>query len=132
MAIKEERDRILKMIEEGKITAEEGVKLLEALEGSDKAQLKEVPLFHRKGNGGRVIRLIVTDVSSGKVRVNMSLPFGVVDFLSGLIPEKEKRKMEEKGIVLESLIESIRAGETGKVLEVDDEEEGKKVEIIVE
>ena len=98
MAVKDERMRILKMIEEGKLSAEEGVKLLEALEEPETAQKREVPLFHRRAEGARVIRIRVTDVATEKVKVNISVPFTVVEFLQAFIPKKEKEKMEEKGI----------------------------------
>jgi DUF4097 and DUF4098 domain-containing protein YvlB len=132
MAVKDERIRILKMIEEGKLSAEEGAKLLEALEEPEKAQKREIPLFHHRAEGARVIRIRVTDVASEKVKVNISVPFTVVEFLQAFIPNKEKEKMEEKGIDVDSLIQSIKAGEVGKILDVYDEDEGQRVEISVE
>jgi hypothetical protein len=132
MSGKEERMRILKMIEEGKLSSEEGAKLLEALEEPEKAQQREIPLFHRRAEGSRIIRIRVTDVASGKVKVNISVPFTVVEFLQAFIPKKEKEKMEEKGIDVDSLIQSIRGGEVGKILDVYDEDEDQKVEISVE
>jgi hypothetical protein len=132
MAVKDERMRILKMIEEGKLSAEEGVKLLEALEEPETAQKREVPLFHRRTEGARVIRIRVTDVATEKVKVNISVPFTVVEFLQAFIPKKEKEKMEEKGIDVDSLIQSIKAGEAGKIVDVYDEDEGQRVEVTVE
>jgi hypothetical protein len=69
MATSEERMRILKMIEEKQITAEEGAKLLEALRstGGDAAQREAV-------TKARWLRVRVTDRSSGKLKVNVNIP----------------------------------------------------------
>ena len=132
MATKDQRMRILKMIEEGKISAESGIKLLEAVEVPDNPQKQEIPLFHHRGDRARVIKIRVKDETTGKLKVNLSVPFSVVEFLQGFIPEKEKEKLEEKGIDLDVLIQSIKGGEVGKVLDFEDEEEGHRIEVSVE
>jgi polyhydroxyalkanoate synthesis regulator phasin len=66
MTTAEERLKILKMIQEGKITAEEGAKLLKALSASSQKP-KRQPSARTTG-AARWLRVRVTDMSSGKSR----------------------------------------------------------------
>jgi len=72
MATDEERLQILKMIEGGQITAEEGAKLLEALEEPSRAEA-------RREGAPRWFRVRVTDLNTGKHKVNINLPFKLLD-----------------------------------------------------
>ena len=75
MATTDERMRILKMISEKQITAEEGARLLEALRGSSASDAQG-----RNATGkARWLRIRVTDRPSGRTKVNVSLPIGLVD-----------------------------------------------------
>jgi hypothetical protein len=120
----EERARILQMVSEGKISAEEGVKLINALRSSRSAT-QEAP---REG-GPRWIRVRVTDVVTGRTRVNVNLPFSLVTAATKLgarfAPQTEDLDWEE-------LIAAIREGASGKIVDVEDEEGGEKVEVFVE
>jgi hypothetical protein len=64
MATSEERMKILKMIEEGKLTPEEGAKLLAALAESRKPPRR--PPARSASGGARWLRVRVTDTVSGK------------------------------------------------------------------
>jgi hypothetical protein len=120
----EERARILQMVSEGKISAEEGVKLINALRGSRPAA-GETP---REGSP-RWIRVRVTDMVTGRTRVNVNLPFSLVTAATKLgarfAPETEELDWEE-------LIAAIREGASGKIVDVEDEQGGEKVEVFVE
>jgi len=124
MATSEERVKILKMIEEGKITAEEGAKLLSALSESRKGERK--PSFRRPAGGARWLRVRVTDMVTGKSKATVNLPIGLVDaglnIASQYVP----------GIAFSELIEAIDAGAEGKIIDVMDEEDGEHVEIFIE
>lgn len=124
MATSEERVKILKMIEEGKITAEEGAKLLSALSESRKGDRK--PSFRRAPGGARWLRVRVTDMVTGKSKATVNLPIGLVDaglnIASQYVP----------GIAFSELIEAIDAGAEGKIIDVMDEEDGEHVEIFIE
>ena len=67
----EERARILQMISEGKVTAEEGAKLLSALRTSE----SPAPEGKKKG---RWFRVRVTDMETDRVKVNVNLPMSLV------------------------------------------------------
>jgi len=80
MATAEERMRVLKMIEEGKISAKEGARLLGALGRSDEQARRQRGTAEAGGEGGgRWLRLRVSDTRSGKTRVNLTIPIGLVN-----------------------------------------------------
>jgi hypothetical protein len=116
--------RILKMIEEKQITAEEGAKLLEALRatGSDAAQREEV-------TKARWLRVRVTDRSSGKLKVNVNIPVGLVDV--GL-KMGARFAPEMNGMDLSAIQTAIKGGMQGRIIEVDDEADNERVEVFVE
>jgi hypothetical protein len=123
MATKEERLKILKLVEDGKITAEEGTRLLAAMSKGDR----------KRAAGGaqdaRWLRVRVTDLSSGKPAVNLTLPMGLVNI--GL-RVGAKFAPDVDGMDLEQVADALRQGLTGKIIDVVDEEEGQRVEIYVE
>jgi hypothetical protein len=123
MATSEERMKILRMVQERKITAEEGAKLLAAL---GKAEQKQAAPAEGES---RWLRVRITDLNSGKASVNVNLPLGLVNvglkMGARFIPNME-------GIRVEELAEALRQGMTGKIIDVVDEEEGQRVEVYVE
>ncbi|MCU0503213.1 MAG: hypothetical protein MUC51_15930 [Anaerolineae bacterium] len=124
MTTSEERMRILKMIEEKQITAEEGARLLEALRatGSDAAQREEV-------TKARWLRVRVTDRASGKLKVNVNIPVGLVDV--GL-KMGARFAPEMNGMDLSAIQTAIKGGMQGRIIEVDDEADNERVEVFVE
>jgi len=123
MATTEERIKILKMIDDGKITAEEGAKLLAALSESRKSTRK--PSLRSTGSA-RWLRVRVTDMATGKSKATVNLPLGLVD--AGL----NIASQYAPGIAFDELIEAINAGAEGKIIDVVDEEDGEHVEIFIE
>ncbi len=126
MASVEERMKILKMIEEGKLSAEEGTKLLAALSQKRPNTLRmpgSIP------GGAKWLRIRVTDTRTGRSKASVQIPLALVD--AGLkigahfAPEVE-------GVDMSNVMEALRAGVTGKIIDVTDEEDGEHVEIYVE
>lgn len=128
MATTEERMKILKMIDEGKISAEEGAKLLSALSDSRSRAMTGTGLNRGVGNA-RWLRVKVTDVASGRSKATVQIPIGLLE--AGLkigahfAPEVE-------GVDLTQLMDAVRSGVTGKLVDVIDDEDGEHVEIYVE
>jgi hypothetical protein len=126
MANGEERMKILKMIEEGKISADEGSKLLAALSGARKAA---APSRASGGGLARWLRIRVTDVRTGRSKASVQIPLALVDagmkIGAHFAPEVE-------GVDMSNVMDSIRMGVTGKIIDVVDEEDGEHVEIYVE
>jgi hypothetical protein len=125
MASVEERMKILKMIEEGKLSAEEGTKLLAAL------NVKRPPSPRAPGMPGSAkwLRIRVTDTRTGRSKASVQIPIALVD--AGLkigahfAPEVD-------GVDMSNVMEALRSGVTGKIIDVTDEEDGEHVEIYVE
>jgi hypothetical protein len=130
MATPDERMQILKMIENKQITAEEGAKLLAAIErkGSDNAPPAAPP--PSPGTRGRWLRVRVTDLKSGKRKVNVNIPLGLVDV--GLKMGAKFAPVGLQGLNMSQIMAAIRSGDTGKIIDVEDEEDGEHVEIYVE
>ena len=97
MASTEERMQILKMIEQGTISAKEGAELLRALDkGKTSAQTPD-PL---KGTSNpRWFRVRVTDMTNGRNKVNVNIPIGLVNVVlkmgARFAPEVEGVDFEE-------------------------------------
>jgi len=125
MASVEERMKILKMIEEGKLSAEEGTKLLVAL-GAKKSAPSRAPGMP---GAAKWLRIRVTDTNSGRSKASVQIPLALVD--AGLkigahfAPEVE-------GVDMSNVMEAMRSGMTGKIIDVTDDEDGEHVEIYIE
>jgi hypothetical protein len=117
--------KILKMIEEGKLSAEEGTKLLAALNQARPSS----PRAPGMPGGAKWLRIRVTDTRSGRSKASVQIPLALVD--AGLkigahfAPEVE-------GVDMSNVMEALRAGVTGKIIDVTDEVDGEHVEIYVE
>jgi hypothetical protein len=127
MATVEERLQILKMIEEGKISAAEGAELLRALDTKGERSPTLEPM---KGNSNpRWFRVRVTDVATGRNKVNVNIPMGLVNvglkMGARFAPQIEGKDMN-------TIMEAVRSGQLGKVIDIVDAEDGERVEIFVE
>lgn len=120
MTTTEERIKILQMIQDGKITAEDGAQLLSALNESGSRHAA------RRTHDARTIRIRVTDKFTGKTKVSVNLPLGLVDaglnIASNFVPD----------MGIEDLSQAIRDGLTGKIIDVEDGEDGEHIEIFIE
>ncbi len=126
MVTSEERMKILKMISDGKITAEEGSKLISTLSQKSEKEIK----FAKRSLSNQMLRVRVTDMSTGKTKVNVNVPMKLVDaglnIAAQFTPEMENAQMMEA--VKEALAENM----SGKIVDVVDEEDQEHVEIFIE
>jgi hypothetical protein len=126
MATVEERMQILKMIEDGKISASEGAELLRALDQDSSAK----PVEPLKGaSTPRWFRVRITDLASGKNKASVNIPMGLVNVG---VKMGARFAPDMEGVDFEELIEMVRGGAQGKVVDVVDNEQGERVEIFVE
>ena len=126
----EERMKILKMIEEGKISAEEGAKLLAALAEGRRGPLDPaVPGKPGRPGAPRMLRIRVTDIGSGRSKASVQIPLALVDagmkIGAHFAPEVE-------GVDMSNVMDAMRSGVTGKIIDVIDDEDGEHVEIYIE
>jgi len=121
----EERIRILNMVKEGKISPEEGAKLLSLLEGEERRP------------SGRWLRVRVRGEDGEEVKINLPLSLArVLLKWSGALPERVREQLEDKGIDLgafsfEALEEETSKME-GRVDLVKVEDGAERVEIYIE
>ena len=114
------------MINDGKITAEEGSKLLGAL-----TQRSLKPKKASKHSlSGQWLRVRVTDMSSGKTKVNVNVPMKLVD--AGLNIAAQFTPDMEDGQMMDAVKEALSENIQGKIVDVIDEEDQEHVEIFIE
>lgn len=129
MTTAEERMRILQMIQEGKITAEEGAKLLEALGSSRKKPPTPPQHSHPPGRDTRLLRVRITDLESGKTKVNVNIPMSLVNVGVRL----GARFMPTSADVdYDEIMAAIDEGASGKIVDLEDAESGEHVEVWIE
>ena len=123
MATTEERMKILKMIEEGKVSAEEGVKLLSALASANR------PTSGLSASGAKWLRVRVTEVNTGRSKATVQIPISLMEAGMKIGAHFDP---EIDGVNMDQLMEALRTGMTGKIIDVTDDEDGEHVEIFVE
>ena len=140
--MREEELKILRMLEEGKITAEQAEKLLEALRKPE-----EEP--EAKSRKAKWLRIRVYENGREKPTVNINLPIALVKGLTkmgvkfmNMVPDRVRERMEEQGVdfdlnsITPEQIDELTNSLTGegplKLVDVEDTEEGEKVEIVIE
>ena len=144
----DERMNILRMIEEHRITADQGALLLADVR-SAAARPEPVPVQPalvpapapayvaepQPAAGGsvkgkmRFFKVRVTDMRSGRSKVSVTLPLSLVKW--GL-KFSQSHVPEINNIPIEGLDELIDAGMEGKLVDVEDEEDGEHVEVFIE
>lgn len=122
----EEKMMILKMLQDGKITAEEAARLLESVGSTPR---EENPPIESELNRGKFFRVKITDMGTGKSRANIRIPLSVLGtatkFGAHFVPDIE-------GVKNEDILQAIRSGQVGKIVDVYDDEDGEHVEVFIE
>lgn len=118
----EERLTILRLLEEGKITPEEAARLLEAME----TPAVVPPVATKKA---RWLHIRVTDLSTQRVRVNVTLPAAMVR--AGL-KLGSRFGSELEGVDPATLALLLGQGDVGVLLDVVDDKSGERVEIFLD
>jgi hypothetical protein len=127
MASAKERMKILKMIEEGKINAEAGAKLLASL--SDSRRRPGSTSAARAAGAGHLLRIRVSDIASGRLKASLQIQVGLID--AGMkIGAQFVPKVE--GVDMSAVMDAIRTGVTGKIMDVVDELHGEQFEVFVD
>ncbi|MDW8316456.1 MAG: hypothetical protein RMN53_01255 [Anaerolineae bacterium] len=124
MAASEERLRILQMVEQGRLTAEEGLRLLEALAAGRRERREDTTA--EASASPRWLRVRVTDLRTGKQKVNVNIPLRLVN-VGVKMGARFAPELEEMDV-----LEVARSGVSGKLLDVENVEEGERVEIFVD
>lgn len=121
---REERNRILGMVEEGLVSAEEAAQLFDAM-------LTEPIVPSPPPVQNRTVRVWVTDTATRNRQVNMTvtLPVSVLRIslqaLASVIPSLRDERLEQ-------VVHALESGASGRVMDVQDLEDGKRLEIFIE
>lgn len=142
--------KVLEMIQEGKLTAAEGLDLLNAVDEGKSQQENSQPYakvlpLSKAVTGERFLRVRVVGEKSLKVNVNVPLSLirsasKLVVYAMSFVPADKREELERKGLDLkdldvEGLARILDESLDGKIVdvEVEDPAEGKiKVEVYVE
>lgn len=129
MTASPERLKIMKLVEEGKISAEEAIELLDMLSAKQEQAKTEPSESATPKSHPQWFRVTVTDTITGKVRVNVKLPVSLVN--AGM-KMGAKFSPQVEGLDQNQLAGLIASGATGKVIDVFDEAEGEHVEVFID
>jgi hypothetical protein len=123
----EERKLILEMLSQGKITVAEAEKLMEA-QGNDVNQGEAVMV---KSANKKFLKVLVNE--GDKTKVNINIPIALAEVGLKLIP-KEHLKVEGKEIDLHGILNLIKEGNEGDLVNIETSDHGKdvKVKIFIE
>lgn len=151
-----ERIMILTMVSEGKISAEDGARLLAALSGaptsrppvepppapqaakppagspefaSDSEEELPPELTTYPNGRPRFLRVRVTDMRSGRAKVTVNLPMAMVRW--GLRVGAHYAP-EVNDFNMDELADLLEQGYSGKLVDVMDEEDGEHVEVFID
>lgn len=132
----DERAHVLEMLATGKITPEQGMQLLAALprqnqenqvSNGDRPQADAAP--RHDGRKPQWFHVRVTDVQSGRVKVNVTIPIGLVKLG---IQIGARFAPEVSGLDADEIVRSLHDAVSGPLVDVNDDEDGERVEIFVD
>ena len=127
--VTDERNRILDMVEAGQISAAQAAQLLDALVMQQSQTNQRIERTEQLQS--HTIRIWITDMTTRrqKIKLTATLPVYLLSvslrMLSRLAPHLDNNTIQH-------ILETIERGNTGRVLDVQDLEEGKRLEIFVE
>jgi len=121
----DEKRQILTMVREGKISVDEGLKLLEALESSAPGQ----PGGAGAGRPAKMLRVRVFDAEDN-TKVNVNIPLALAKVAMKFIPKNVADEIKEQDIDLDEILASITDATMGKIVDIDSDQ--AKVEVYVE
>ena len=125
--VTDERTSILRMIDEHKITADQGAQLLAALGKAPEQQSSPRPFIGEGQN--RFFKVLISDTVTGRTKTSVTIPLGLVRW--GLKVGAHFNK-DIEGVDMDELADLIASGAQGQIIDVMDEEDGEHVQIFVE
>ncbi|CEK37465.1 SHOCT-like domain-containing protein [Paraclostridium sordellii] len=125
----EDKKRVLKMVEEGKVSAEEGLKLLEALESNpgDKVKVNKQPIVDENEflkidkNSSKEKMIYIRVISSDGERVKVNIPIGFFKVL-GSNSLMGSANLDKYNIDVNSIIDAVENGFEGRLVEVNSDD----------
>ncbi len=123
----EDKLRILKMVEEGKLTGEQASKLLETLEKNDGDKVKvedddEFFKIPKSTNGTRMLYIRIKSHDGENVKV--TIPLEVIKIMASA-GSNVIESMDKYDIKIDMILEAIDKGVVGPIVQVDTDEGDK-------
>lgn len=127
----EERLKILRMLEEGKLHAGEAANLLAALgkENGEARPNTQIPVGGPAGRQARYLRVKVTDTVTGKSKVSVTMPISLVEWGMRI---GARFSPEVADLDWQTLSAALQESGESKLVDVIDEEDGEHVEVYVD
>jgi hypothetical protein len=125
----DERMKVMKLVQDGKITPEEGDELITLLEGRPAAPKPAVETQRSSGQKARWMKIRLSNVDTGKLKGNIRVPIGLVN--AGMkIGARFSPELQDMDLT--ELMDAIKEGETGLFVDVTDDDNRERVEVFLE
>lgn len=121
----EEKRIILEMVKEGKISVDEAELLLEKANPGE--SFDDTPVT-QKPNSKKFLRIRVTE--EDQVKANIKIPIALAKVGLKLVP-KGKLQVNGEQISSDQLMEIIKEGTEGEIVNIDAEDKGKNVKVTI-
>lgn len=133
----DEQARVLRMVADGKLTAEQGAALLDALQPEPVAvsptpHVPEAPFVSVRPvpSGPAPARSLVIQITEdGESRVNVRIPLGLARAATKFIPRQAHEYLEKYEIDLADLLAGVGNGLHGPLIEVQDDEDTVRIAV---
>lgn len=122
--MKDEIQRVLKMLEEGKIGSEKAAELIDLLKNNDK------PIEVKEASPEYLNKMLKVNISEqGGDKVNVKVPIKFIKALGGAVTKIPGVEMQ--GVDIKMIMDAIDEGLDGKIVDISSEN-GDIVEIVIE
>jgi hypothetical protein len=123
----EEKLQILELVREGKVTAEQGLELLDALEGAGSNRIVEGFVnLHSDKELARHLKITALSGKGNKVKFN--IPLGVVRFAYNLFPNSMHVTVNNQQLEVQELMERVYKAE--KTVIYQDDSDNVVIELV--
>ncbi|HUT03024.1 MAG TPA: hypothetical protein VM163_03950 [bacterium] len=137
-SVHEERMRILKMVEDGKISADDAAGLLKSVGGgavhftTGTSSAGAVKVKDKKSLKGKKLRIQVFEGDQEKPKVNIKLPLSLAKLGGKFLSKAGKTKIEGLDIDIEALVAHLDDLEDENIIEIEDEKGKTRVNLFIE
>ncbi|MCS7058906.1 MAG: hypothetical protein NZ849_09255 [Meiothermus sp.] len=121
-----DKERIMLMFKEGKVSLQEALQLLEAIQNSD---------VYTSSNSKGAAKMLRIAIDSEEVRVKVNLPVSLARFAAHFIPPEAKEQLSAQGIEISGLLDMLKNDlPEGRLvdMEVSESESKKPTQVVIE
>jgi hypothetical protein len=122
-----ERSQVLEMVESGQMSVQDAIGMMSS--AAEQPSASEQSFESKPVDAQRWLRIRVTNLATGRGKVNVNIPLSWVRFGlalgAGFVPELED-------VDIEDVITSLDQDVAGHIVQVEDVEDNQRVEIYIE